>query len=69
MKKFILITTRDGEAIVRSWVDVNSIIKLTQDSITQQGNNEGTCVFENGSSIGHSVDIIAFNETIDSLNK
>ena len=69
MKKFILITTRDGEAIVRSWVDVNSIIKLTQNSITQQGNNEGTCVFENGSSIGHSVDIIAFNETIDSLNK
>lgn len=65
MKKFILITTRDGEAIVRSWVDAESILQLNQNSITQQGNNEGTCRFYDGTSI----DIIAFNETIDSLNK
>lgn len=64
MKKFVKITTREGEAIVRSWVDVESILQLNQNSITQQGNNEGTCRFYDGTSI----DIIAFNETIDSLN-
>lgn len=65
MKKFILITTRKNEDIVRSWVDAEKIIQFSQNSITQQGQNEGVCVFADGTTI----DIIAFNETIDSLNK
>lgn len=64
MKKFIKITTREGEAIVRRWYNVEDIESLSQNSITQQGANEGTCYFVDG----YSIDIIAFNETIDSLN-
>lgn len=63
MKKFIIIITRKGDAIVRNWVDADKIVQFTQNSITQQGQNEGTCVFADGTTI----DIIAFNETIDSL--
>lgn len=63
MKKFILITTRKGEAIVRSWIDAEKIVQFSQNSITQQGQNEGSCVFVDGTTI----DIIAFGETIDSV--
>lgn len=65
MKKFILITTREGEAIIRSWIDADEITQLTQNSITQQGKNEGTCRFYNGATI----DIISFDETISSINE
>lgn len=63
MKKFVKITTRaeDG-SILRSWVDQQKIAELSQ-TIQQQGNNEGTCAFVNGSVIS----IITFNETLDSL--
>jgi hypothetical protein len=64
MKKFVKITTRAEEAIIRTWIDVEEIDYLTQNSITQQGLNEGTCVLKNADVI----QIIAFNETIDSLN-
>lgn len=64
MKKFIFITTRKDEAIIRSWVDAEKVVQLFQNSITQQGQNEGTCLFVDGTSI----DIIAFDETIDSLH-
>lgn len=65
MKKFIKVTTRKGESIVRSWIDADKIVQLSQNSITQEGQNEGTLVFADGTTIA----IIAFNETIDSLNK
>jgi len=65
MKKFIKITTRKDDAIVRSWIDADKIVQLSQNSITQEGQNEGTIVFADGTKIT----IIAFNETIDSLNK
>ncbi len=65
MKKFIKITVRQGESIVRSWIDADEIVQLKQDSITEEGNNEGTCRFADGT----VVSIISFNETIDSLNK
>ncbi len=65
MKKFIKITTRKGESIVRSWIDADKIVQLSQDSITQGGQNEGTLLFSDGTAIP----IIAFDETIDSLNK
>jgi hypothetical protein len=64
MKKFVKITTRKGESIVRSWIDADKIIQLSQNSITQGGENEGNLVFADGTTI----QIIAFNETIDSLN-
>jgi hypothetical protein len=70
MKKFIKITTREGDAILRSWIDINEIIELRQNSITQQGNNEGTLIyFHYDMKIIRHIDIIAFDETIDSLNK
>ncbi len=69
MKKFIKITTREGDAIIRSWVDLELVIQLSQNSITQQGLNEGTLVFYNLDMCkNQEIDIISFNETIDSLN-
>lgn len=66
MKKFIKITTRnEGGSIVRAWIDADKIVQLSQDSITQAGYNEGTCIFNDGTVIS----VIDFNETIDSLNK
>jgi len=65
MKKFIKITTRKDDATVRSWIDADRIVQLWQNSITQEGQNEGTAVLADGTTIS----IIAFNETIDSLNK
>lgn len=70
MKKFVKITTREGEAILRSWIDINTIIELRQNSITQQGSNEGTLVFYSEDwRKNQEIDIISFDETIDSLNK
>ncbi len=65
MKKFILITTRDGEAIIRNWVSADSIVQLSQNSITEASQNEGTCIFQDGLKIS----IIAFDQTINSLNQ
>lgn len=64
MKKFAKISTRteDGN-VLRSWVDQDKIQQLNQNSATQWGNDEGTCLFIDGTSI----DIIGFNETIESL--
>lgn len=64
MKKFIKITTRKDESIIRSWIDADLIAQLFQDSVTQAGDNEGSCLFTDGT----IVKLIAFNETIDSLN-
>lgn len=64
MKKFIKITTRTEEGIVRSWIDADKIVQLSQNSVTQAGDNEGTCVFSDGKTIP----LITFNETLDSLN-
>lgn len=64
MKKFVKITTRNEDgSILRSWVDQEKIAELSQ-TIQQQGDNEGTCAFVNGSVIL----IITFNETLESLN-
>jgi len=64
MKKFIKITTRNEDgSIVRSWIDQEQVAQLSQ-HIQQQGNNEGTCRFVDGSIL----ELITFNETLDSLN-
>jgi hypothetical protein len=64
MKKFITITTRKDGAIVRSWIDSEKIVQLSQNSVTQAGENEGICVFADGTTIP----VIAFDETISSLS-
>lgn len=65
MKKFIKITTRQGEAYIKNWITSDTVLQLVQNSITQEGKNEGTCIFTDGT----TVEIISFNETIESLNK
>ncbi len=64
MKKFIKITTRNEDgSIVRSWIDQEQVAQLSQHT-QQQGDNEGTCRFVDGSIL----ELITFNETLDSLN-
>jgi len=65
MKKFVKIATRleDGN-VLRSWIDQDFIHQLSQNSATQAGDNAGTCEFIDGDTI----EIITFNETIDSLS-
>jgi hypothetical protein len=65
MKKFVKITTRleDGN-VLRSWIDQSFIHKLSQNSATQAGDNAGTCEFLDG----EIIEIITFNETLDSLS-
>ena len=63
MKKFIKITTRNEDGtLVRSWIDQDTVAQLSQHT-QQEGDNEGTCRFVDGSII----ELIAYNETIDSL--
>jgi hypothetical protein len=64
MKKFVKITTRNEDgSILRSWIDQETIAELSQ-TIQQQGDNEGTCEFVDGTIIA----IITFNETLNSLS-
>lgn len=65
MSHFVKLTTRteDGN-YERMWVDQGVIKILSQNSTTQASNNEGTCELVNGDVI----QLISFNETIDSLN-
>ncbi len=64
MKKFVKITTRNQDgSIVRSWIDQEQIAQLSQHT-QQQGDNEGTCRFVDGSIL----ELITFNETLDSLD-
>jgi hypothetical protein len=64
MAKFVKITTRnEDDGIVRRWINQEEIEQLSQ-NIQQQGNNEATCEFVDGSVL----ELIAFNETLDSLN-
>ncbi len=65
MKKFILITTRDGGMITRSWIDADNIDEVSQNSIDEASQNEGVCILKDGTEFR----IIAFDQTIDSLNK
>lgn len=65
MVHFVKLTTRNEEgAYVRFWVDQASIKQLSQNGVTQAGDNEGTCVFVDGTII----QLCAFSETLDSLN-
>lgn len=65
MGNFVKLTkrTEDGNYL-RFWVHADAIEQLAQESTAQAGNNEGTCVFLDG----EIMELIAFNETLDSLN-
>lgn len=64
MKKFVKITLRtDGGNHLNKWVDIDTISELSQNSQEQWPNNEGTIVFTDGA----FVDVIGFNETLESL--
>jgi hypothetical protein len=63
MSNFVKLTTRIDEGYLRTWVHADSIVELSQNSATQAENNEGTCEFVDG----EIIELVAFNETIDSL--
>jgi hypothetical protein len=64
MGNFVKLTTKNEEgAYVRTWIDQSSIKELSQNGITQAGENEGTCVLVDGTVI----ELKAFNETLDTL--
>lgn len=64
MGQFVKITLRtEGGNHSCQWVDIDSIQQLSQDSQVQWPNNEGTILFADGT----TVDVIGFNETIESL--
>jgi hypothetical protein len=69
MKKFVKITTRKEDGtIFRTWIGTDEIIQISQNSL-QEGNNEGTIIFDNGiSKSGTKIEIIDFNATIESLS-
>jgi hypothetical protein len=57
MKKFVKITTRNEDgSILRSWIDQETIAELSQ-TIQQQGDNEGTCEFVDGTIIAKELRI------------
>lgn len=64
MKKFAKITLKiEGGNHLNKWVDIDTISELSQNSQEQWPNNEGTIVFTDGA----FVDVIGFNETLESL--
>jgi len=64
MSNFVKLTTQIDEGYLRTWVQADSIVELSQNSATQAGDNAGTCVFVDETTI----DLCQFNETIESLN-
>jgi hypothetical protein len=65
MSNFTKLTTRNEDgSYKRIWLDKSSIKELSQNSATQGGLNEGTCVLIDGTTI----ELISFNETLDTLN-
>lgn len=64
MGNFVKLTTRTPENnYLFQWVQADTIKSLSQMTGSQDGTNEGTCVFDDGSEIA----LINFNETIQSL--
>ena len=64
MGQFVKITLRtEGGNHLNKWVDIDTISELSQNSQEQWPNNEGTITFTDGA----FVDVIGFNETIESL--
>lgn len=65
MTKFVKITQRNEDgSYLRTWIDRDYIRAVTQHSATQAGNNEGTLEWTDG----ETIEIVTFNETLDSLN-
>jgi hypothetical protein len=65
MVHFVKLTTRNEDgSYTRTWLDQASIKELSQNGVTQAGENAGTAVFVDGTTI----ELCAFNETLDTLN-
>jgi hypothetical protein len=65
MGNFVKLTTRSEDgSYTRTWIDQSFIRQVFQNSVTQGGNNEGTCVFQDGT----TMQLVSFNETLDSLS-
>jgi hypothetical protein len=64
MGNFVKLTTlgEDG-SYTRTWIEQASIKQLSQNGVTQAGDNAGTAVLVDGTII----DLCAFNETLDTL--
>lgn len=63
MVKFVKLTTNGDGGYLRLWVDATQIKSISQLSGSQDGENQGTCTFVDGTVI----QLYAFNETLDSL--
>jgi hypothetical protein len=63
MSHFVKITTVNEGGFTFSWLDQDSIKVLSQTSGAQAESNEGTCEFEDGTTIA----IVGFNETLQTL--
>ena len=64
MGNFVKLTTRIEEGQLRTWVHADSIVEFSQNSATQAETNEGSCKTVKGDTI----QLVTFNETLDSLN-
>jgi len=64
MAKFVKLTQllEDG-SYLRTWIPIENIGVLSQNSVTQEGENRGSCTLIDG----QLLQLIAFNETLDSL--
>jgi hypothetical protein len=63
MSHFVKLTTLNENGFVFSWIDQDSIKQLSQTSGQQAEENQGTCIFVDGTTIS----IVGFNETIQTL--
>ena len=64
MANFVKLTTLTADGnYLRMWVHPESIEQLSQKTNSQDGDNKGTCLLSNGTTI----ELISFNETLDSL--
>lgn len=65
MGNFVKLTTQNEDgSYTRTWIEQASIKELSQNGVTQAGNNAGTCVFVDETTI----ELCQFNETIDMLS-
>ena len=66
MGHFVKLTTFDeaNGSYTRTWLEQSSIKELSQNSVVQAGDNAGTCIFVDGT----TVELCTFNETLDTLN-
>lgn len=64
MTKFVKLTKLlEGGSYERVWIPIENIEFLSQNSVTQEGENKGSCTLVDG----QVIELIAFDETLDWL--